>query len=143
MVGQELSPARQVDTIFYRISCSMPLLSIITDSGSELSWVDPDDFLPIDSKTDDDLDGHESIVHDWVRWIHERWALLTRSYNPNMVCSLCTSSLLPIPEPFVVPGGRFVESYYWDTYWILRGLMVSGMSDTVEGVFVCIALDQT
>jgi alpha,alpha-trehalase len=30
----------------------------------------------------------------------------------------------------VVPGGRFRESYYWDSYWIIRGLLVCNMTTT-------------
>lgn len=26
-----------------------------------------------------------------------------------------------------MPGQRFRELYYWDTYWVVRGLLVSGM----------------
>jgi alpha,alpha-trehalase len=32
-----------------------------------------------------------------------------------------------VPFPFFVAGGRFREFYYWDTYWILSGLLASGM----------------
>jgi hypothetical protein len=27
-------------------------------------------------------------------------------------------------------GDRFRETYYWDSYWVLRGLLVSGMTKT-------------
>lgn len=27
----------------------------------------------------------------------------------------------------LIPGGRFQESYYWDTYWIIKGLIVCDM----------------
>jgi alpha,alpha-trehalase len=30
----------------------------------------------------------------------------------------------------LVPGGRFRESYYWDTYWIILGLIASDMLNT-------------
>jgi alpha,alpha-trehalase len=30
----------------------------------------------------------------------------------------------------VIPGGRFREYYYWDSYWIVRGLLVSNMTST-------------
>jgi alpha,alpha-trehalase len=39
------------------------------------------------------------------------------------------SSLLPLPEPYVVPGGRFRELYYWDSYFTMLGLMESGRHD--------------
>jgi len=34
-------------------------------------------------------------------------------------------SLLPLPHPYVVPGGRFREVYYWDSYFTLLGLASS------------------
>ncbi|CAI5493867.1 unnamed protein product [Closterium sp. Naga37s-1] len=40
-------------------------------------------------------------------------------------------SLLALPHaPVIVPGERFREMYYWDTYWVIRGLLVSGMLDS-------------
>lgn len=33
------------------------------------------------------------------------------------------STLIPTPNPFVIPAGRFRESYYWDSYWIILGLL--------------------
>lgn len=34
----------------------------------------------------------------------------------------------------IVPGGRFLEFYYWDSYWIMRGLLYSEMHETVKGM---------
>jgi len=33
------------------------------------------------------------------------------------------SSLLPLPRPYLVPGGRFREVYYWDSYFTMLGLV--------------------
>jgi alpha,alpha-trehalase len=44
------------------------------------------------------------------------------------------SSLLPLPEPYVVPGGRFREVYYWDSYFTMLGLSASGRDDLVESI---------
>jgi alpha,alpha-trehalase len=41
------------------------------------------------------------------------------------------SSLLPLPRPYVVPGGRFREIYYWDSYFTMLGLLESGRGDLV------------
>ena len=38
-------------------------------------------------------------------------------------------------KPFIVPGGRFREMYYWDSYWTIQGLLVSQMKETVKGGF--------
>lgn len=31
-------------------------------------------------------------------------------------------------------GDRFRETYYWDSYWVARGLLVSGMTDTATSL---------
>jgi alpha,alpha-trehalase len=55
------------------------------------------------------------------------WSQLTRS-TPT---APPWSSLLPLPEPYVVPGGRFREIYYWDSYFTMLGLLESGRRDLV------------
>ena len=35
---------------------------------------------------------------------------------------------------FASTGGRFREFYYWDTYWIIQGLLLSEMYDTTRGI---------
>jgi alpha,alpha-trehalase len=37
-------------------------------------------------------------------------------------------------KTFIIPGGRFREGYYWDSYWIVKGLIVSNLLDTAETV---------
>jgi alpha,alpha-trehalase len=44
------------------------------------------------------------------------------------------SSLLPLPNPYIVPGGRFREIYYWDSYFTMLGLQESGMYDMIENM---------
>jgi len=39
-------------------------------------------------------------------------------------------------EPFIVPGGRFQEIYYWDSYWIIKGLLLSGMRDVSKNIIL-------
>jgi len=34
----------------------------------------------------------------------------------------------------VIPGGRFRESYYWDSYWIVLGLLACDMKETARGL---------
>jgi alpha,alpha-trehalase len=41
------------------------------------------------------------------------------------------SSLLPTPRPYVAPGGRFRELYYWDSYFTMLGLAESGRADLI------------
>ena len=62
------------------------------------------------------------------RHIDALWTLLTR--DEPIVAPY--SSLLPLPRPYVVPGGRFRELYYWDSYFVMLGLAESGRRDLVQ-----------
>ncbi len=65
---------------------------------------------------------------DITRHIDLLWDQLTRT-TPS---APPYSSLLPLPEPYVVPGGRFRELYYWDSYFTMLGLVESGRHDLAE-----------
>lgn len=56
------------------------------------------------------------------------WPLLIR--QPDSVKP--GSSLLPLPNAYVVPGGRFREVYYWDSYFTMLGLAESGQTQLIE-----------
>lgn len=43
-------------------------------------------------------------------------------------------SLLALPNPYIVPGGRFEEQFYWDSYFIMLGLAADGRWDMIEGM---------
>lgn len=64
-----------------------------------------------------------------VQHIDTLWDVLRR--DPDPVASPW-SSLLPLPAPYVVPGGRFDEVYYWDSYFIMLGLVASGRHDLAQ-----------
>ena len=42
--------------------------------------------------------------------------------------------LLYLPNPYVVPGGRFNEMYGWDSYFIVVGLVRDGRIDLAKGM---------
>jgi len=44
------------------------------------------------------------------------------------------SSLIPLPKPYIVPGGRFGEIYYWDSYFTMLGLANAGRIEMVENM---------
>lgn len=60
--------------------------------------------------------------------IDELWGQLRRS-TPSVPAY---SSALALPRPYVVPGGRFREMYYWDSYFTMLGLVESGRRDLLE-----------
>lgn len=64
-------------------------------------------------------------LREHIDWL---WPQLTRTTTTAPPYS----SLIPMPKPYVVPGGRFREGYYWDTYFTMLGLQVSGREDLVD-----------
>ncbi len=44
------------------------------------------------------------------------------------------SSLIAVPKPYVIPGGRFREGYYWDSYFTMLGLLEAGKLELVTGM---------
>lgn len=58
------------------------------------------------------------------------WPVLTRKaddHNPQ-------SSLIPLPYDYVVPGGRFSEIYYWDSYFTILGLKAQKRYDLMQNM---------
>jgi len=44
------------------------------------------------------------------------------------------SSLLPLPNDFIIPGGRFRETYYWDSYFTMLGLQESHKTQIIKNM---------
>jgi len=62
--------------------------------------------------------------------IHNLWKVLERTPDPKVN----GSSLLPLPFSYIVPGGRFREIYYWDSYFTMLGLEQSGEWEIIENM---------
>jgi len=67
---------------------------------------------------------------DLARHIQDLWPQLTRT----TIDAPPGSSVLTLPEPYVVPGGRFRELYYWDSYFTMLGLARSDRGDLVDSM---------
>ncbi len=63
--------------------------------------------------------------------IMDLWPVLTR---PAQKAGNPIGSLVPLPNPYVVPGGRFGEIYYWDSYFTMLGLQVSGQGSKIRNM---------
>ncbi|TCD65786.1 hypothetical protein EIP91_002225 [Steccherinum ochraceum] len=75
------------------------------------------------------------LVKAWAQTVHGYWTLLARNTNDSSLCggsNKCESSLVPLNHTFIVPGGRFREQYYWDSYWIIQGLIKSELFSLVN-----------
>ena len=60
--------------------------------------------------------------------LNDLWDELTREPDQQ------SGTLIPLPHRYIVPGGRFREIYYWDSYFTLLGLQVSGRTDLIENM---------
>jgi alpha,alpha-trehalase len=76
------------------------------------------------------LDGAVDTSSSMEQHIRRLWPALTRPPDDPRPYS----SLIPLVEPYVVPGGRFREVYYWDSYFTMLGLVQSGRTDLVRGM---------
>ncbi len=57
-----------------------------------------------------------------LAYVTSLWPVLTQT----AVTVPAYSTLQPVPEPYIVPGGRFREGYYWDSYFTALGLEQDG-----------------
>jgi alpha,alpha-trehalase len=71
-------------------------------------------------------DFHSDRTQSVEQHINLLWPLLTRQPDDS------GASLIPLPYNYVVPGGRFGEIYYWDSYFTMLGLKVAGQNELVE-----------
>ena len=62
--------------------------------------------------------------------INELWKVLKRTPDRKVA----GGSLLPLPYSYIVPGGRFREIYYWDSYFTMLGLQQSGEWEIIENM---------
>ena len=60
--------------------------------------------------------------------VEKLWDILTRQPADE------GGSLIPLPNPYVVPGGRFREIYYWDSYFTMLGLRASQRGDLIANM---------
>ncbi|XP_003910841.3 trehalase isoform X1 [Papio anubis] len=70
----------------------------------------------------------------WAGQLHQLWKKLGKKMKPEVLSHPERFSLIYSEHPFIVPGGRFVEFYYWDSYWVMEGLLLSEMAETVKGM---------
>ncbi len=59
------------------------------------------------------------------------WKYLERSANEK---TNANSTLIPLPFPYIIPGGRFREIYYWDSYFTIQGLLACGKISLAENM---------
>jgi alpha,alpha-trehalase len=85
-------------------------------------------FLPPKSPPAIDI---QKSPGDMFAHIEALWPKLIR---PADTLSANHSTLIPLPHLYVVPGGRFREIYYWDSYFTMQGLVHGKQSKTARAM---------
>nr|AII81931.1 trehalase [Blattella germanica] len=101
------------------------------DSNDILEYHTPSDWTDHPSVLQQVVD---SNYRRWVLDLNEIWKNLTRRMQDSIKEHPERHSIIYVPNPFVIPGGRFKEFYYWDTYWIVQGLLLCDMTETTRGI---------
>jgi alpha,alpha-trehalase len=82
------------------------------------------EFAPHKAKEEFKSDPHRTVSEH----IHLLWDVLERRNRLNR------GSLIALPHPYIVPGGRFSEQFYWDSYFIMLGLAADHRWKMIEGM---------
>lgn len=101
-----------------------------------VSRAELEEWTPPDYKSNPAFlkDIKDIVVRDFARTLVSIWPNLGRKVKSEVNEDPDRYSLIYLPNGFVVPGGRFQEVYYWDSYWIVKGLLLSEMTETVRGM---------
>ncbi|XP_065217876.1 trehalase-like isoform X2 [Planococcus citri] len=95
-----------------------------------------DVWLPPDFKDEPSIVNNieDEVFKRWIIDINKIWKQLGMKVSDDVKLNPELHSMLYMPNGFIKAGGRFREMYYWDSYWILRGLLLSDMVDTARGI---------
>lgn len=61
--------------------------------------------------------------------ITKLWEVLKRPSDKKS-----RGTLISLPYPYIVPGGRFREIYYWDSYFTMLGLSADGEVESIRNM---------
>lgn len=101
-------------------------------AGEDLVEVVPEDYVPEPTGFLPKVESPE--VRAWALEVHSLWKNLSRKVSNGVRDRPDLHTLLPLPNPVVIPGSRFREVYYWDSYWVIRGLLASKMHETAKAI---------
>jgi len=94
------------------------------------AFVDKNFTLPeeiSESVTDNFLQKDDRTIEEHIAYL---WQYLTRNTETDNEYS----SLIALPKSYIVPGGRFREIYYWDSYFTMLGLLEAGKKGMIENM---------
>lgn len=107
------------------------IMYLIWCTGNEFESWNPLDWKPNPKVLEKIVDPK---LHSWASKLNEFWNELGRKIKAEVKEEPERFSMIYVSNGIIVPGGRFREFYYWDSYWIQIGLLHSEMNTTVRGM---------
>ncbi|XP_060674554.1 trehalase isoform X2 [Ziziphus jujuba] len=86
-------------------------------AGDDVVYAEPEDFVPEPEGFLPKVKNQE--VRAWALEVHSLWKNLSRRVSSETHKHPELHTLLPLPKQVIIPGSRFREVYYWDSYWII------------------------
>lgn len=87
-------------------------------------------YLPADLPTPEPL----KILEKKCKLVVKRLPRRIKQLGGIDLDKIFPTGLLYLPQPYVVPGGRFNEMYGWDSYFIIRGLLENNQNKIAHGM---------
>ncbi|KAK8366365.1 hypothetical protein V6Z12_A02G115000 [Gossypium hirsutum] len=123
ILSQSLPPMALANPLSPPSSCT---------KGDDVVYAEPVDFVPEPHGFLPKVESPE--VRGWALEVHALWKNLSRKVSSSVLHHPELHTLLPLPRPVIIPGSRFTEVYYWDSYWVIRGLLASKMYETAKAI---------
>jgi alpha,alpha-trehalase len=118
------SPKSDFEEFFETYFAPDPDASAITCTPEDYTVLPPSYALSV---------GFPKRAREFSQGLKRVWLELCRvTPLPSPVSPSDRSSIIPLPHPFFIPGGRFRECYYWDTYWVVKGLLCCDMATSAR-----------
>ncbi len=128
----------QADTSIFKDSKSfvdaVPLVDVaeIREKYKKLSpKTEPaiNDFIHSNFKLSNNIPMYTSDSLSINEHITKLWGILKRQPDEKQ-----SGTLIPLPYPYIIPGGRFREIYYWDSYFTMLGLQKDNQIEMIQNM---------
>ncbi|MEL7117972.1 MAG: alpha,alpha-trehalase TreF [Bacteroidota bacterium] len=121
----DATPKRSVDSINLLYE-QRSLQAGLDNAGDFKAFIMENFDIPLSISSNFQSDTSKTAVEH----VESLWPVLTRPADKVVE----GSTLIPLPYEYIVPGGRFREVYYWDSYFTMLGLMESEEYELVENI---------
>jgi len=87
------------------------------------------DFILKNFKSPNNIYAYKSDSLPIDEHIAKLWNTLKRQPDEKR-----SGTLIPLPYPYIIPGGRFREIYYWDSYFTMLGLQKDNQIEMIQNM---------